>query len=107
MSGILVRSHLIELNDLTFSDGAYDADRQMAVAEIQSGLRLTADGSGLSNLSSEEWMTRWNQMQSESIPWDEESMRRWHRKRFEALRHDAPSAATWHEKRLNPGEGLR
>ncbi|MCB1097886.1 MAG: protein kinase [Verrucomicrobiae bacterium] len=108
IGGILILSHLFPLDDLhreNSADAGREAKRQMAAAEVRTGLRMTEDGAGLANLSAEEWLVRWRQRGDQHpsrpvIPWDDASMERWHQKRCDALRHENQAAAAWHLARI-------
>ena len=109
VSGILVRSHVVSLADFNDTSHRLDADELMALAEIQSGLRMVGQGAGMTNLSSRAWLERWQAFRarhSEMLqpPWDEESIQAWHAKRDQELLHDAPFSAGWHRSRLRPDQ---
>ncbi len=105
VSGILMLAHLIDLSDLTRQYHTLDSNALIALAELQSSLRLLPDGSGMVSLSTEEWLQRWTTFRSRhpnwhQLPWDPESRRQWHEKRFQSLRHDSIPSAGWHWQQL-------
>jgi WD40 repeat protein len=68
ISGILMHSHIVDLSDFanpgSNRTALLPADALIALAELQSGLRMIGNGMGTANLSTTEWMERWKAFRS-------------------------------------------
>ena len=68
VAGVLVESHIIDLTDLSFPpQSTLPADALVTFAELQSGLRIIGNGMGTANLSTKEWLDRWNAFRKRSL----------------------------------------